>query len=121
MYLIFLNMGLSRPHFGFFIIIFPWFIVYITISNYFLPMVVGNRKEELRVCMSSIHHSLEKAGRPARIEPVTNSEVEKAKSVLGFEPSNLRQNATALSLAPPPRPQVVMYLCSILLTTRTYY
>ena len=64
-------------------IIFPWFIVYITIYNYFLAMVIGNRKEEGRVCMSSIHCSLEKARRPARIEPVTNSEPEKAKSVPG--------------------------------------
>ena len=83
-------------------IIFPWFIVYITIYNYFLAMVIGNRKEEGRVCMSSIHRSLEKARCPARIEPF--SEPEKAKMVPGFEPSLLRQNATALPLAPPPQP-----------------
>ena len=69
-----------------------------------LAMVIGNRKEEGRVCMSSIHRSLEKARRPARIEPVNNSEPEKAKSVPGFEPGLLGQNATALPLAPPPRP-----------------
>ena len=68
-------------------------------------MVIGNRKEEGRVCMSSIHRSLEKARRPARIEPVNNSEPEKAKSVPGFEPGSLGQNATALPLAPPPRPK----------------
>ena len=55
--------------------------------------------------MSSIHRSLEKAQRPARIEPVTNSEPEKAKSVPGFEPGLLGQTATALPLAPPPRPR----------------
>ena len=54
--------------------------------------------------MSSIHRSLEKARRPARIEPVNNSEPEKAKSVLGFEPGSLGQNATTQPLAPPPRP-----------------
>ena len=60
-------------------IIFPWFIVYITIYNYFLAMVIGNRKEEGRVCMSSIRRSLEKARRPARIEPVTKYEPEKSQ------------------------------------------
>ena len=59
-------------------------------------MVIGNRKEEGSVCMSSILSSLEKAQRPARIEPVTNSEPEKAKSVPGFEPGLLGQTATAL-------------------------
>ena len=54
--------------------------------------------------MSSILSSLEKAQRPARIEPVTNSELEKAKSVPGFEPGLLGQTAAALPLAPPPRP-----------------
>ena len=54
--------------------------------------------------MSSIRRSLEKARRPAKIEPVTNSEPEKAKSVPGFEPGLLGQNATAVPLAPPPRP-----------------
>ena len=54
--------------------------------------------------MSSIHHSLEKARRPARIEPVTNSEPEKAKSVPGLKPGSLGQNTTALPLAPPTRP-----------------
>ena len=69
-------------------------------------MVIGNRKEEGRVSMSSIHRSLEKARRPARIEPVNNSEPEKAKLVLGFEPGLLGQNATALPLAPPPQSQL---------------
>ena len=62
-------------------------------------MVIGNRKEEGRVCMSSIHRSLEKARRPARIEPVTNSEPEKAKSVPGFEPGLIGSTACATTAA----------------------
>ena len=43
-------------------VFFPCLIVYITIDNYFLTMVIGNREEEGRVCMNhSIHRSLEKA------------------------------------------------------------
>ena len=57
--------------------------------------------------MSSIRRSLEKARCPARIEPVTNSEPEKAKLVQGFKPGLLGQNATALPLVPPPRPQAL--------------
>ena len=38
-------------------IIFPWFLAYITIYNY---LVIGNRKKEGRVCVPSIHCSLEK-------------------------------------------------------------
>ena len=96
-------MGLSRPLFGMYYF-FPWFIVYITILQLLLAMVIGNRKEERRECMSSIHRFLEKAQRPARIEPVNNSKPKKAKLVLGFEPGLLGQNATALPRAPPPRP-----------------
>ena len=71
--------------------------------------------------MSSIHRSLEKARRPARIEPVNNSEPEKAKSVPGFEPGSLGQNATALPLAPPPRPyHFHRYLCLHYAHTDTY-
>ena len=73
-------------------------------QHYHLSMVIGNRKEEGRLCLSSIHRSLEKAQRPARIELVTNSEPEKAKLVPGFEPGLLGQNTTALPLAPHPRP-----------------
>ena len=73
-------------------------------------MVIGNRKEERRrVCMSFIHHSLEKARRPVRIEPVNNSEPAKAKLVLGFEPGLLGQDATALPLAPPAPSQLANY------------
>ena len=61
--------------------------------------------------MSSIHRSLEKAQRPAKIDPVTNSEPEKAKAVPGFEPGLLRQTATVLPLAPPPRPLLVHLIC----------
>ena len=43
-----------------------------------------------------------KAQSPARIEPF--SEPEKAKSVPGFDPGLLGQNATALLLAPRPQP-----------------
>ena len=60
--------------------------------------------------MSSNHQSLEKARRPARIELVTNSVPEKAKLVPGFEPGLLGQNATALPLAPPPRPATLTLL-----------
>ena len=84
---------------------FAWFIVYIAIYNYFFAMVIGNRKEEGRVCMSSINCSLEIAPHPARIEPVSNSKPEKAKSVPGFKPGLLGHNATALPLAPPLRPE----------------
>ena len=101
-------MGLLRPLFG--IYYFSLVHVYIAIYNYFLAMVIGNRKEEGRVCISSIHCSIEKAQRPARIEPVTNSEPEKAKSVQRFEPGLLGQNATALPLAPPPRPSPALML-----------
>ena len=59
--------------------------------------------------MSSIHRSLEKARRPARIKSVTKSEPEKTKLVLGFELGLLGQNATALPLGPPPRPQMVAF------------
>ena len=93
-------MGLSRPLFGF------YYFSLVHCLQLLLAMVIGNRKEEGRVCMSSIHRSLEKARRPARIEPVNNSEPEKAKSVPGFEPGSLGQNATALPLAPPPRPKL---------------
>ena len=66
---------------------------------------MGKKKEE-----SSIHQCLERAQRPARIEPVTNSEPEKAKLVPGFEPGLLGQNATALPLAPPPGPATLTLL-----------
>ena len=49
--------------------------------------------------MSSIHCSLEKARRPARIEPVTNSEPEKAKSVPGLQPGFLGQNTACVTTA----------------------
>ena len=46
---------------------FTWFIKYY--NEQFLTLVIGNRKDEGRVCMHhSIPCSLEKAQRPARIE-----------------------------------------------------
>ena len=62
--------------------------------------MIGNRKEEGRVCntfynLSSFRYSPQ----PARI-----AFPKKAKSVPGFKPGLLRQNAIALPLAPPPLP-----------------
>ena len=66
-------------------------------------MVIGNRKEEGRVCNILFLILLEKPS-AQREQICCNSERKKAKSVPGFEPSLFRQNATALPLVPPPQP-----------------
>ena len=67
-------------------------------------MMIGNRKKKEEYARS-INRSLEKARRPVRIDwQQFSTENNQAKSVLGFEPSSLRQNAIALPLALPPRP-----------------
>ena len=100
----FQNMRHSRPLFG---VNFSLVHCYITFDFNFLTMVIGNRKEEGRVCMHhSIHRSFRKKLTPSKI---SLSELEKATSVLGFEPGLLRQSATAVQLAPPPRPKFLSY------------
>ena len=44
-----------------------FFLVHITIYSYSLAMVIGSMKEEGRVCISSIHRSLEK-GQPQQYQ-----------------------------------------------------
>ena len=65
--------------------------------------MIGNRKEEGRVCstfydLSSFRYS------PTPSENRLIAFPKKAKSVPGFEPGSLGQNAIALPLAPPPLP-----------------
>ena len=63
----------------------------------------GDRKQERRrkSMHRSIPHSLEEAQRLARID---SQQFQKSKSIPGFEPCFLGQNAIALPLVPPPRP-----------------
>ena len=57
--------------------------------------MIGNRKEEGRVCIILLHVVLGNAHNP---------ELKKPKSVAGFKPRQLRQNAIALLLALSPQP-----------------
>ena len=81
------------------------FLVHCIYYNWqILTLVRGNRKEKGRVCVQhSIPCSLEKAKRPATID-LQQFLAKEAKSVPGFQPSLLRQNATALPLEPQPWP-----------------
>ena len=79
---------------------FIFFLVHCLYYNgQILTLVIGNRKEEGRVCMHYSLFFLEEAQCPARKDS-QHFWIEKAKSVPGFEPGLLRQNVTALPLAP---------------------
>ena len=62
--------------------------------------MIGNRKEEGRV--RSTFYDLFSF----RYSPTPSENRKIAKSVLGFEPGSLGQQAIALPLAPPPLPAV---------------
>ena len=62
--------------------------------------MIGNRKEEGRV--RSTFYDLFSF----RYSPTPSENRKISKSVPGFEPGSLRQNAIALPLAPPPLPKL---------------
>ena len=74
--------------------------------------MIGNRKEEGRVCctfydLSSFRYS------PTPSENRLRAFPKKTKSVPGFEPGLLGQNAIALPLAPPPLPELLSPVISM--------
>ena len=68
-------------------------------------MMIGKRKEEERVC-TVLLHVIRQSLKPSekRLTEVLNRK--KPMSVLGFELGQLRQNAIALPLVPPPLPRL---------------
>ena len=63
--------------------------------------MIGNQKEDVEGVCTALFYVLEKAQHPLRIDK-QQFWSEKAKSLLGFKPGLLGQNAMALPLALPP-------------------
>ena len=69
-------------------------------------MMIGDRKEEGRVCLV-LSHIIWKKPDVQRELIDSNSEQKKPKSVQGFKPGLLGVTAMALPLVPPPWPLIV--------------
>ena len=67
-------------------------------------MMIGNRKEEGRVC-TVLLHVIRKSPTPSENRLTAILNWKKPKSEPGFKPGLPRQNAIALPLVPPPLPQ----------------
>ena len=69
-------------------------------------MMIGNRKEEGRVCTVPLH-VIRKSPTPSQNRLPAILSRKKPKSDPGFKPGLSGQNAIALPLVPPPLPKII--------------